>query len=55
MIRIPRSNGWIEKSQRGSHLQLIHPQRSGKITVPIHTSDLDVKTCHSILKQAGLK
>lgn len=55
LIRILKADGWTEKNQRGSHLQLIHPSKSGKVTVPIHSGDLDIKTCNSILKQAGLK
>ena len=51
-----KGDGWIKKSQRGSHLQLVHPTKSGKVTVPIHPGkDLDPKTVNSILKQAGLK
>ncbi len=55
LVRILKADGWLEKNQRGSHLQLVHPTKSGKVTVPIHSGDLDVKTCNSILKQAGLK
>jgi predicted RNA binding protein YcfA (HicA-like mRNA interferase family) len=56
ILKLLKADGWIEKSQRGSHLQLIHPQKSGKVTVPMHTGkDLDPKTANSILKQAGLK
>ncbi len=54
-VRVLKADGWLEKNQRGSHLQLVHPTKSGKVTVPIHSGDLDVKTCNSILKQAGLK
>lgn len=51
-----KSDGWTEKSQRGSHLQLVHPTKPGKVTIPMHTGkDLDPKTVNSILKQAGLK
>ena len=56
MLRILKADGWTEKSQRGSHLQLVHPSKKGKVTVPIHTGkDLDPKTANTILKQAGLK
>lgn len=55
VIRILKADGWTEKTQRGSHLQLVHPSKPGKVTVPIHGGDLDIKTCNSILKQAGLK
>lgn len=51
-----KAGGWTEKSQRGSHLQLVHPTKPGKVTVPMHSGkDLDPKTANSILKQAGLK
>ncbi len=55
LIKILNADGWTEKTQKGSHLQLIHPIKSGKVTVPIHKNDLDIKTYNSILKQAGLK
>ncbi len=55
LVKILKADGWIEKAQRGSHLQLVHPSKRGKVTVPIHGGDLDPKTYSSILKQAGLK
>ncbi len=55
LIKILKKDGWAEKAQRGSHLQLVHPTKPGKVTVPIHGGDLDPKTYNSILKQAGLK
>jgi predicted RNA binding protein YcfA (HicA-like mRNA interferase family) len=33
-------DGWIEIDQKGSHLQLVHPQKSGKVTVPVHAGDI---------------
>jgi predicted RNA binding protein YcfA (HicA-like mRNA interferase family) len=48
-------DGWIEIDQRGSHLNLKHPSKPGKVTVPIHSGDLPKGTLNSILKQAGLK
>lgn len=50
-----KKDGWIEKSQKGSHRHFVHPTKSGKITVPIHGGDLKPKVADSILKQAGLK
>ncbi|MBQ8857227.1 MAG: type II toxin-antitoxin system HicA family toxin [Lachnospiraceae bacterium] len=50
-----RKDGWIEVAQRGSHLSLKHPSKSGKVTLPIHSGDLPRGTLNSILKQAGLK
>lgn len=55
LIRFLKADGWTEKNQRGSHLHLIHPSKSGKVTVPIHGGDLDPKTYNSILRQADLK
>ena len=56
IIKILKSDGWIQKSQKGSHLQMIHPTKSGKVTIPVHSNkDLDINTYNSILKQAGLK
>ena len=54
MIRILKKDGWIEKTQRGSHLHFVHPTKSGKVTVPIHGGDLKQGTVKTILKQAGL-
>ena len=47
--------GWREVVQRGSHVQLEHPERSGKVTVPVHAGEtLDPKLVASILRQAGI-
>lgn len=56
IVRILKADGWTEKTQRGSHLQMVHPSKPGKVTIPIHTGkELDIRTYNSILKQAGLK
>lgn len=49
------ADGWIFKAQVGSHRHYIHPDKSGKVTIPFHTKDLPKKTEISIRKQAGLK
>lgn len=54
LIKLLKSDGWVEKNQRGSHLQMVHPTKNGKVTIPIHGGELDIKTFNSILKQAGL-
>lgn len=48
-------DGWYLKNARGSHNQYIHPTKKGKVTIPNHKGDLNIKTANSILKQAGLK
>lgn len=48
-------DGWIAVKQVGSHRQYKHPDKLGKVTVPIHKGDVSKGTANSILKQAGLK
>lgn len=55
ILQILIKDGWTVKRQRGSHLQLEHPIKKGKITVPHPEKDLKPKTVSTILKQAGLK
>ena len=55
LLKILRDDGWIEKAQKGSHLQLEHEKKAGKVTVPVHGGDIPKGTLNSILKQAGLK
>lgn len=53
--KIILADGWYIKNQKGSHRQYKHPEKPGKVTIPVHTGDLDKRTADSILKQAGLK
>lgn len=55
MEKIILSDGWVFKSQTGSHRHYIHPLKKGKVTIPFHSKDLPRGTEFSILKQAGLK
>ena len=55
VIKLLKDNGWYEDSQKGSHLQLKHLKKTGKVTVPVHNGDIPKGTLNSILKQAGLK
>lgn len=55
MEKIIRKDGWIYIGAEGSHRHYIHPEKSGKVTIPFHGGDLDIKTENSIRKQAGLK
>ena len=52
--KILLSDGWRLKNIKGSHYHYIHPEKPGKVTVPNHGGDLDVRTVKSIFKQAGL-
>jgi predicted RNA binding protein YcfA (HicA-like mRNA interferase family) len=56
VMRALRDDGWIEIQVRGSHRQLKHPTKSGRVTVPGKPNDdLAPGTLNSILKQAGLR
>jgi predicted RNA binding protein YcfA (HicA-like mRNA interferase family) len=53
--RIIRKDGWILKSQKGSHQQFMHPSKKGKVTIAIHGKrEIPSKTLKSIFAQAGL-
>ena len=55
IVKILKKNGFIEVSQKGSHLKL-KDEKSGKtVIVPMHSKELPLGTEQAILKQAGLK
>lgn len=57
ILKLLYKDGWEEVPSRtkGSHIQLKHPTKPGKVTVPMHSGDMAPGTLNSILKQAGLK
>ncbi len=56
MEKLILADGWIFKSQQGSHRNYIHPVKPGKVTIPFHQGRaLTKKTENSIKRQAGLK
>lgn len=56
VLQLLKSDGWVEVARRGSHRQLKHQRKKGRVTVPGKLSDnLAPGTLNSILKQAGLK
>ena len=52
--RIILADGWVCVKQVGSHRQYKHPSKTGKVTIPFHGKDLNIKTVNSIKKQAGI-
>ena len=50
-----REDGWYVHEQNGSHIQLKHPVKKGRVTVPHHKGDLGKDTAHSVFTQAKLK
>lgn len=55
VIKILKDDGWYVREQKGSHIQLVHKIKKGRVTIPNHNTDLKPGTLNSILKQAGLK
>jgi predicted RNA binding protein YcfA (HicA-like mRNA interferase family) len=55
MLKLLHNDGWFIYEQNGSHIQLKHSVKKGRVTVPNHKGDLKKGTENSILKQAGLK
>ena len=57
ILKLLRADGWreVEGRTKGSHIQLKHPTKPGKVTVPSHGGDIPLGTLKSIKKQAGLK
>ena len=50
------NDGWYMDRHKGSHRQLKHPTKAGRVTVAGKPSnDVAAGTLNSILKQAGLK
>jgi predicted RNA binding protein YcfA (HicA-like mRNA interferase family) len=55
VVRALSRLGWVVVAQRGSHVQLRHPDRGGRVTVPMHAGEtIDPALLRSVLNQAGL-
>ena len=50
-----QADGWVVVGQKGSHVQLKHPTKPGKVTVPHPKKDFPLPTLKSIERQSGLK
>lgn len=55
LMRALERAGWQAARQSGSHVQMVHPERAGRVTVPIHGSTvIPPKTLRAIVTQAGM-
>jgi predicted RNA binding protein YcfA (HicA-like mRNA interferase family) len=55
VIRALQKAGFYIHETSGSHVQLKHPSKPGRVTVPYHTRfDLPKHIVKSIIRQAGL-
>ncbi|MEW9308546.1 type II toxin-antitoxin system HicA family toxin [Labrys neptuniae] len=55
IISVLKADGWAEVTQKGSHVQLRHPTKPERVTVPHPKRDLPLGTVKSIEKQSGLR
>jgi predicted RNA binding protein YcfA (HicA-like mRNA interferase family) len=56
VLRILYSDGWVIKTIKGDHRQLVHPTKPGKVTVSGQLSKpVPNKNLKSIERQSGLK
>lgn len=56
ILKMLQKNGWYIVAQKGSHRQLKHDSKKGKVTVNGKPSDtLSQTLLNSIFKQAGWK
>jgi len=53
--KIIKADGWIHVKTKASHHHYRHPIKSGKVTIPNHPGDIDIRIVQSVLKQAKLK
>jgi predicted RNA binding protein YcfA (HicA-like mRNA interferase family) len=55
-LRILMNDGWYVKSQKGSHMKLMHQIKNGIIIFPNHESqELGKGLAKKLFKQAGIK
>jgi predicted RNA binding protein YcfA (HicA-like mRNA interferase family) len=55
VLKALKADGWLEVAQKGSHVQLKHPDKAGRVTVPHPKRDLPLGTLKSVERQAGIK
>ena len=56
VLRMLLRAGWVEVSRKGSHIKLVHPERSGIIIFPDHGKrELGKGLQMKILREAGLR
>lgn len=56
IIKILRKNGFVKKSQNGSHLKMYNPETNKTVPVPVHhDKEMENGIENTILRQAGIK
>jgi len=51
LVAILEQAGWVKDRQSGSHAIFKHPDKPGRLVVPMHSGDVPKGTMRSILKK----
>lgn len=54
LVKLLKHYGFVEKSQRGSHLKMYNPVTKVTIPVLIHAKEMKKETEQAILKKTGI-
>ena len=52
--KIIKQDGWYLVDSSGSHYQYKHPAKKGKVTIPKHAGDINIRVAKSVLQHAGI-
>lgn len=55
VLKLLLADGWYRVNQVGSHIQLKHPARPGRVTLVHPKRDIPIGTLRSIEKQSGVR
>jgi len=55
ILKALKKDGWFIAAKKGDHLQLKHPTKKGRVTVPHPVKDMPSGTLKNIERQAGTK
>jgi len=53
ILKLLNNDGWLAHERSNSHIQLKHPIKNGRITVPEQQGDLKRNAVFAIFKKAG--
>lgn len=52
--KIIKNDGWYLEDTTGSHYQYKHSVKTGKVTIPRHSGDINPRVVKSVFRQAGI-
>ena len=56
IVRRLKADGWaVKRKGPGDHVQFVHPDKPGKVTLDTGAGDIPMGTPRSVFRQAGWK